>query len=105
MPYMKKALRFSIFTVYKILDNNIYTCDRIRTTSECEAAALQTGLTDITVENDNQNGVTYDPPYCYFEGGSLKFNINGTNTGSCTPTDKCLCIAVTCAARNTYDDL
>ena len=37
-------------------------------------------------------GISYDPPYCYFEGGSLKFNY-GTNYGSCTSYDKCLCKA------------
>ena len=41
--------------------------------------------------DDGQNGVSYDPPFCYFEGGSLKFNSLGTNTGPCTASDNCLC--------------
>ena len=59
---------------------------------ECETAAQELGLSDTTVVDDGQNGVSYDPPYCYFEGGSLKFNFLGTNTGSCTTSDNCLCV-------------
>ena len=40
---------------------------------------------------DEQDRVTFDPPFCYFERGSLKFNSLGTNTGTCTSNDKCLC--------------
>ena len=41
--------------------------------------------------DDGQNGVTYAPPFCYFEGESLKFNNWGTNTGPCTTSDQCIC--------------
>ena len=58
--------------------------------SECSAAAAALGLSDTTAASDGQpNGVSYDPPYCYFEGGSLKFNA-GANTGSCTASDQCV---------------
>ena len=48
-------------------------------------------LRDRTATNDRQNGVRYDPPYCYYEGGHLKFNAKGTNKGSCSRYDVCLC--------------
>ena len=38
-----------------------------------------------------QSNVNYDPPYCYYEGGRLKFNSGGRNTGKCTASDNCLC--------------
>ena len=66
-------------------------CDFITTAIECESAAIELGLYDTTVKDDGQNGVNYDPPYCYIEGRSLKFNSMGTNTGPCTTIDQCLC--------------
>jgi len=36
-------------------------------------------------------GVTYDPKGCYLEFGSLKYNSQHKNTGSCTTSDQCLC--------------
>ena len=99
MPYVRKfALKtrdirqLMLITVYIILDNTDSTCNRIKTSSECVAAAHQTGLSVIAAMDDGQNGVSYDPPYCYFEGGSLKFNLHGTNSGPCSTTDKCLCL-------------
>jgi len=59
--------------------------------TECSAAATYLRLSDTSASDDRQSGVTYDPPYCYFEGRSLKFNGNGKNRGSCTNSDKCLC--------------
>ena len=35
--------------------------------------------------------MSYDPPFCYYEGGVLKFNVGGTNLGLCTARDVCLC--------------
>lgn len=63
------------------------------TSLECEAAARQLGFSNTSVTDDGQSGVSHDPPYCYYEGGSLKFNSDGENTGSCSSTDKCFCIA------------
>ena len=42
----------------------------------------------VTAEDDEQSEKTYDPPYCYFEGGTnyekfLRFNADGSNTGPC----------------------
>ena len=66
-------------------------CKHIKSESRCEAAARVLGLSDNTAVDDGQNnGVPYDPPFCYFEGGSLMFN-NGANTGSCSLDDYCLC--------------
>ena len=81
---------FSI-TAYKIIEDSAMSCDYVRSTSECESAANELGLADVTVEDDGQSAVTYDPPFCYFEDGSLKFNNFGTNTGPCTTSDQCLC--------------
>ena len=63
------------------------------TARECEAAAQQLGLADTTVTEGGHNPPG-DPPYCYFEGGSLKLDKEGTNTGICGGTggDQCLCI-------------
>ena len=72
-------------------DGSAGICNNIKSPVECGTVAQGLGLSDTTVEDDGQDGVSYDPPYCYFEGGSLKFNSLGTNTGSCTTSDKCLC--------------
>ena len=53
-------------------------------------AAAALSLSDTTVSSDGQSGVSYDPPYCYYEGSVVKFN-EGANTGSCTGTDRCVC--------------
>ena len=79
-------------TSYVLVESSGVTCNHVKTLADCESAAEQLGLSDNTVDNDGQNGKSYDPPYCYFEGDELKFNC-GTNTGSCTSGDKCLCLA------------
>ena len=66
-------------------------CDFVRTSSECKSAAKELGLSDVTVEDDLQNGAHYDPPFCYFEAETLWFNKWGTNTGPCTTTNICVC--------------
>jgi len=63
----------------------------ITSINECSAAARALKLRDTTASDDRQSGVYYDPPYCYYEGGSLKFNSNGKNTGLCRTSDQCLC--------------
>ena len=82
----------TFFTIgYRIVEESAISCEYVMSFSECEVAAQELGLPDITVEDDDQNGVDYDPPFCYFERGSLKFNNLGTNTGPCTTADQCLC--------------
>ena len=80
---------------------NTFNCDFITTTSECEAAAQSLGLSDTSaipspvISSDSVG----DPPYCYIENESLKFNGDGTNKGECGDAylgmhmyhDKCLC--------------
>ena len=66
-------------------------CTRITSLYECSRAARALRLSDTTAKDDGQSGVSYDPPYCYFEGGTLKYNSNGLNTGVCTATDSCVC--------------
>lgn len=64
----------------------------VMSVSQCSAAAAALGLTNTTVSNDDHIGVTpYDPPGCYYEDGSLKFNSVGWNTGSCSASDLCVC--------------
>ena len=57
----------------------------------CANAAQALALANTTVADDGQNGVSYDPPFCYYESSALKYNSNGQNTGPCTTGDKCLC--------------
>ena len=78
-------------SIYVLVVSSDSTCNRVWTSAACESAAQQLGLSDISVKDDGQVGKSYDPPYCYFEGNELKFN-NGTNTGPCTSSDKCLCV-------------
>ena len=59
--------------------------------SECNRAAKVLGFSDTTSTNDYNGHVSYDPRGCYYEGGSLKFNSEMTNTGSCSTSDQCLC--------------
>ena len=41
--------------------------------AECSLAGVALGLSDTTASMDGQTaGVSYDPPYCYFEGGDRK---------------------------------
>ena len=78
-------------TGYKTVEDSAISCDFVRSASECESAAHELGLSDVTVFDDGQNGAFHDPPFCYFEGEILKFNDLGTNTGHCTTYDVCLC--------------
>merc|ERR1711907_385576 len=79
---------------YLIESGNGDDCMRIKSELECKAAAEQLNLADITVQDDRQShphGKPYDPPYCYLEAGSLKFNPDGANSGPCHSWDKCIC--------------
>ena len=75
---------------YKLINVGTISCSRVKSMSECETAARALGLSDQTVTNDGELGASYDPPYCYFEGGSLKYN-PGLNTGGCSEIDVCIC--------------
>ena len=63
----------------------------IKSLSACSAAAKYLNLQDASAESDGHHGVDFDPPFCYYEGGSLKFN-SGNNRGSCSNVDQCLCV-------------
>ena len=60
--------------------------------SECAEAAVALNLTKATVSSDQQRKSTY-PPGCYFESffKSLKLNEDGTNIGTCSQDNQCLC--------------
>jgi hypothetical protein len=57
---------------------------------ECRIAAQALNLSSSQVTLDGQSGVSFDPPYCYFEESTLKLNL-GNNTGNCSSDDLCLC--------------
>ena len=84
---------FHILSASYVLVKSGSTCTRITSFSECSTAARALGLSDTTASYDEHtgSGVNYDPPYCYFEGGTLKYNSNGRNTGGCTTSDNCVC--------------
>merc|ERR1712093_891392 len=63
----------------------------ITSMAACSAAGAMLKLKDKTAASDGQKSVGYDPPFCYFESGQLKFNVGGKNTGSCSNSDNCLC--------------
>ena len=77
---------------YKLMKMNS-ACNPVTSLASCSAAAVSLGLADTTASDDGQNGASFDPPYCYFENGKLKFNSNGKNTGSCSSSDQCVCKA------------
>ena len=66
----------------------------VDTIEQCNAAATSLSLADTSAEADGQVAYHEDPPWCYYESGVLKFNVGGTNTGSCSATDKCVCEGV-----------
>ena len=68
------------------------TCDHhIITLDDCSDAASTLGLSSTVATEDGQSGAEVIPPFCYFDGDALMFNVNGTNTGDCTNTSICLC--------------
>ena len=75
-----------------MIEDAAISCEFVKSFQKCESAAHQLGLSDVSAEDDGQSGTSADPPFCYFEDGSLKFNNLGTNTGPCTTNDLCLCI-------------
>ena len=78
---------------YLLVDGGGACAVPITTLAECSAAAAALGLDDTTSAYDGQTVSAYDPPHCYFEGGELKLNSDGTNTGACSMQDQCLCAA------------
>ena len=75
---------------YKAVITETEECASVHSLEECEKAAHAMRLGDTTATIDTQAAAS-DPPYCYFEGGSLKFNAAASNTGTCTSFDMCLC--------------
>jgi hypothetical protein len=75
---------------YHMLASGNCEGESIQTRADCNAAARFLGLADTSSIADGQTGVTFDPPWCYYESNSLKFN-PGLNTGPCTAFDRCLC--------------
>ena len=66
----------------------------IKSLLACSAAAAYLKLPDTSASSDGQHSSYYsmnnDPPFCYYEGGELKFN-EGSNNGTCSDTDMCIC--------------
>lgn len=87
---------------YKLQTNSTFF---LRTSGKCASPALSVpdcsdagwlmGLNDTTATDDGQIiGSRDDPPYCYIEGGELKYN-GGWNTGSCSISKPCICVETT----------
>ena len=64
---------------------------QITSISECTQAAVALKVTSQEASNDKQTKKPFDPPGCYFESERLKLNEDGTNNGTCSEVDKCLC--------------
>ena len=84
---MSYVLSVSSYTLVK----NDSTCYELTSISECSNAAAALNLSDRTAEEDDQFGVTNAPTSCYLDGGVLKFNSKGMNTGVCTMIAQCVC--------------
>ena len=63
-------------------------CQRIESKADCEAAANELNLGDVTAEEENVGGW---PPYCYLWHGELYFNKNGQSQQPCN-SDSMICI-------------
>ena len=64
----------------------------IKSSSACSAAAAYLKLADTSASSyssSSSHGNSY-PPFCYYEGGQLKFN-SGSHTGSCSSSRQCVC--------------
>ena len=83
-------LHFSVSS-YTLVTSSDQTCHKLTTLSECSDAAVALSLDDTIAEYDDNSGNNNAPPHCYFEGGVLKFNSNGLNTGVCTTSAQCVC--------------
>ena len=82
------------FSEYTLVDEPEDACDYIKSSEECKAAAQYLRLSDgrLLADGKNEERPHNDPPYCYFEETTLKFNSDGTNTGLCgEKKDICLC--------------
>ena len=70
---------------YKKVTTQFQRCHPIRTIKECEKAAKVLHMRDTSAADDQQSakgGVAFDPPFCYYEAGHLKFNSRGSRPGS-----------------------
>ena len=70
---------------YTIVEKWSGSCAWITSYAECEAAAQHLGLSDMIAGPSpvTEEDVWGDPPFCYVEDGSLKFNSDGSNFGNC----------------------
>ena len=75
---------------YLLVENGDISCDYIRSVSECETAARQLGLSDITAYGIDS---TFGPPYCWQHwSGHLYFNTRSSSMTACDANNrKCLC--------------
>ncbi|CAK0903702.1 unnamed protein product [Prorocentrum cordatum] len=70
-------------------------CDRwIMYIDGCTLAAYELNLSTVPAIDDEQSGGWSDPPFCYLENSKLKFNSDGSNKGSCSQGDQCICASV-----------
>ena len=76
-------------TEYKVIEDSATSCDFIRSASECESAANELGLSDLSANIFTWGSANY-PPFCHIVNGVLYFN--AANTGQCTANAKCICL-------------
>ena len=71
-----------------MIEDSAISCDYVRSASECESAAHEMGLSDLSATHI---ATAYDeyPPFCVIYSDQLYFM--PANTGPCTATDQCLC--------------
>ena len=76
------------------------SCDHVRSSSECESAALKLGLADVTAQDESfYSSILFSSPYCYFYKDDLWFNnlkpyVGGNmyyNIGQCNTFVACIC--------------
>mmetsp|Transcript_116749 Transcript_116749/g.326602 ORF Transcript_116749/g.326602 Transcript_116749/m.326602 type:complete len:207 (+) Transcript_116749:138-758(+) len=62
----------------------------------CTAAATGTTTHNSTIEakDDGLKDSKKAPPFCYVEGGKVKYNAKGGNTGECSERQVCICQVV-----------
>ena len=71
-----------------MIDDSASSCDYVRSVSECESAARELELSDLSATH---LVTAYDqyPPFCFIFNHQLYFS--AANTGPCAANAKCLC--------------
>ena len=84
-------LNMFCITEYQIIEDHTISCDFVKSVSECESAAYELGLSDLsaTVMPSSPGWKTSSPPFCHIHDNMLYFA--PANTGPCDVGKKCIC--------------